>query len=129
VRPQLSGNPLGSVKSDRRRALSSLAVVERFFTRYIAAFDAFDAEAIASFYNVPCMMIRAGDVATLSTRSAVLANMQALVSLYRSQGYERAHFGDLRAAFLDAGVALVTVPTSERSPRSAASCARVARSS
>jgi hypothetical protein len=90
--------------------LSNLATVERFFTRYVAAFDAFDPEAIASFYNVPCMMIRAGEVATLSTRSAVLANMKALVARYRSQGYKRAHFGDLRAAFLDPGLALVTVP-------------------
>jgi hypothetical protein len=82
--------------------LSNLATVERLLTQYVAAFDAFDPEAIASFYNVPCMMIRAGEVATLSTRSAVLANMKALVALYRSQGYKR--------AFLDPGLALVTVP-------------------
>lgn len=69
--------------------MSNLATVERFFTRYAAAFDAFDPEAIASFYHVPCMMIRAGEVATLSTRSAVLANMKALVSLHRSRGYTR----------------------------------------
>jgi hypothetical protein len=55
------------------------------------------------------MMIRAGEIATLSTRGAVLANMKALVSLHRSQGYERAHCGDLRAVFLDPGIALVTV--------------------
>jgi hypothetical protein len=90
--------------------LSDLPTVERFFARYAAAFDAFDAEAIASFYHAPCMMIRAGEVATLSTRSAVLANMNALVARHRSQGYERARFGDLRAAFLVPGLVLVTVP-------------------
>ena len=89
--------------------MEDLATVESFFTRYVAAFDAFNPEAIASFYHVPCMMIQAGEVVTLSTRSAVLANMKALVSLYRSQGYERAHFGDVRAAFLGPGLALVTV--------------------
>jgi len=89
--------------------LSNLATVEHFFTRYVATFDALDPGAIASLYHVPCMMIRTGEIATLSTRSAVLANMKALVSLYRSQGYKRAHFGDLRAAFLDPGLALVTV--------------------
>ncbi len=85
-------------------------VWERFFTRYAAAFDAFDPEAIAAFYAVPCMMIRAGEAVTLSTTSAVLANMKALVATYRSEGCKRARFGDLQVALLDPGLALVTVP-------------------
>jgi hypothetical protein len=36
--------------------------------------------------------------------------MNALVALYRFQGYKRAEFGDLRAVFLDPGLTLVTVP-------------------
>jgi hypothetical protein len=83
---------------------------ESFFSRYAEAFDSFDAEAIASFYHVPCLLVRAPEVVALSTRSAVLANMRSLLATYRSRGYKRARFVDLRAVLLDPGLALVTVP-------------------
>ena len=81
-----------------------------YFTRYASAFDAFDGEAVARFYHVPCTMIRAGHVDVLATASAVRANMEALLRHHRAQGYERASFDGVRAVVLDRELALVTVP-------------------
>lgn len=80
-----------------------------YFTRYAAAFDAFDAAAVARFCHVPCTMIRAGQVDVLTTAGAISANMEALMRHHRAQGYERASFDGLRVAMLDRDLALVTV--------------------
>jgi hypothetical protein len=101
---------LGRAKALGVDPLSKALAWEGFFTRYAAAFDALDVETITSFYHVPCLSIRAAEVAALSTRSAVLANMTSLVATHRSRGCERAHFLGLRAVLLDPGAALVSVP-------------------
>ncbi len=87
----------------------ALVEMVNYFDRYAAAFNAFDPEAIASFYHVPCMMIQAGSVVVVSSREALVANMNALVELHRSQGYLRAAFDDLRAECLGSALALATV--------------------
>ena len=84
--------------------------VTDYFSRYAEAFDAFDAEAIAGFYHVPCMLVRPGSVVAFSTADEVIANMHALVSFYRSRGYRRASFGGVRSVVLDDGLVLATVP-------------------
>ena len=84
--------------------------VSEYFARYAAAFDAFDAEAIAEFYHLPCMLVRSGGVVAFSAREEVLANMQALVSFYRSRGYRRASFDEVRVVSLGGGLLLATVP-------------------
>jgi hypothetical protein len=81
-----------------------------YFTRYAAAFDAMDPEAVASFYHAPCLLVRSGSAVVLASAEAVLANMRALVAAYRSRGYERATFSDLEVVFLDRDIALVSVP-------------------
>jgi uncharacterized protein (TIGR02246 family) len=83
--------------------------VATFFERYAATFNALDPEAVTTFYHVPCMMIQPGSAVALGSREAVLANMTALVELYRAQGYQRASFADLRAGSLGPTLVLVTV--------------------
>jgi hypothetical protein len=84
--------------------------VADYFTRYAAAFDAMDPEAVATFYHAPCLLVRSGSAVELASAAAVLANMRALVAAYRARGYERATFSELQAVFLDRDIALVTVP-------------------
>jgi ketosteroid isomerase-like protein len=86
------------------------AGVADFFARYAAAFDARDAAAIASFYHVPCLLIRSGSAVAFQTADALAANLRALVESYASQGYERATFAESAVVFLDRDFALVTVP-------------------
>jgi predicted acetyltransferase len=89
-----------------------------FFARYAAAFDASDAEAIASFYHLPCLVVRSGSVVAFRTADALLANLRALLESYTAQGYERACFVQPAICFLDRDLALVTVPlTIERGAR------------
>jgi hypothetical protein len=70
--------------------------LEAFFDSYREAFDRLDADAIASHYHVPSMLIDGDACLIWTTGEQVLANMHALTELYRADGFERATF-DARA--------------------------------
>lgn len=69
--------------------------LDQFFDRYRAAFDAFDAESIASFLHSPCFMVNRDSVTQWSTREAILGNCQGLLAYHREHGYARASISDL----------------------------------
>ena len=85
------------------------ADLEPFFERYAAAFDAFDAQAVAAFLHCPCLMVNAEHVVPLTTPDAILANMRAVLRHHRAQGYARAAVSDVTELARSEGLAIVRV--------------------
>jgi hypothetical protein len=67
-----------------------------YFERYAEAFDRFDAEAIAGFVQVPCLMVNDDHVTLLPTEHAVVSNMRMLCDYHEREGYGGAHVLDVR---------------------------------
>jgi len=82
---------------------------ESFFADYAAAFNSFDAEALASFFHCPCMFANQEAIVVLSDRAAIHANMRALIEYHRSQHFERASVLGLRAEQQASNLAVVLV--------------------
>ena len=84
----------------------------RFLDAYRAAFEAFDAEAIADLFSYPCQI--AGDagevtVTTVATYEAWVPQLERLVSAYRAIGVRGAAFTEVHAIELTSRLAQVTV--------------------
>ena len=69
---------------------------EDYFRSYAHAFDAFDAERIASYFHCPCMMVNVNSVASFDTREAILRNMEEILRRHEGEGYDRASVGEFR---------------------------------
>ena len=69
---------------------------EDYFRSYALAFDAFDAERIASYFHCPCMMVNANSVASFDTREAILRNMEEILRHHEGEGYDHASVGGFR---------------------------------
>jgi len=69
---------------------------EDYFRSYALAFDAFDAERIASYFHCPCMMVNANAVASFDTREAILRNMEGILRHHEGEGYDHARVGEFR---------------------------------
>lgn len=82
---------------------------EPLFADYAAAFDAFDAAAIASFYHCPCLLVNGDATTALTSEGMVLDNMQALVEQHRSQRAGRALASIVRVENLAPNLATVGV--------------------
>jgi ketosteroid isomerase-like protein len=80
-----------------------------YFARYAAAFDTFDADAIASFYRVPCLMVRSDGVFPCEDRERLVAMLRSRLAAHQAQGYERTTADALSANVVGDGLALVTV--------------------
>lgn len=80
-----------------------------WFARYAAAFDAFDPDAIASFYRVPCLMVRSGGVYPCEDHERLLAMLRTRIASHQAQGCERTTADAVSATVLGNGLALVTV--------------------
>ena len=61
-----------------------------YFERYAAAFEAFDAAAIAGHYATPALLVRDGVPTTLASPEAVLDSVERLLDLHRAWGVETA---------------------------------------
>ena len=84
----------------------------RFLDAYRAAFEAFDAEAIADLFSHPCRIASdAGEVTvtTVATYEAWVPQVERLVSAYRAIGVRSAAFTELHAIELTSRLAQVTV--------------------
>lgn len=79
----------------------------KILEEYAEAFDAFDAERIATYYHCPCLMVTEGLVAPLMTEDAILENMRGLLDHHRAQNVGRAEVSDLHVEHLAKGLAIV----------------------
>jgi hypothetical protein len=87
----------------------SLQEISEFFTRYNAAFDALDGDAVAALWHSPSG-IRAGEALTWWAESEPMrANMVALCDVYRQAGYVRALHRVTEYVALGANAAFVNV--------------------
>ena len=68
------------------------ADVQRFFEDYRDAFNRLDGDAVARLYCVPSGIAHDKGYTHWPTFESVRANMVALCDLYRSHGFESAHF-------------------------------------
>ncbi len=59
-----------------------------YFERYAAAFEAYDAGAVAAHYAVPALLIRDGVPTTLDSPAAVRDSVERLLDLHRAWGVE-----------------------------------------
>ncbi|XOV80994.1 MAG: hypothetical protein ACFHVJ_08590 [Aestuariibacter sp.] len=66
--------------------------MEELFTKYTAAFDAFDAVAIAGLYRLPCAISDADGVQTYSRVSELTDKFAANCEAMRNFGYQSARF-------------------------------------
>ena len=64
--------------------------VRTFFERYAAAFEAYDAAAIAACFATPCLFVRAGQTEAAADEAAVTASVEALLDLHRGWDVGRA---------------------------------------
>lgn len=80
-----------------------------WFEGHAADFDAFDAEAIAARFHVPCLMVNDEYTALLPTPDAVLANMRDLCAYHEAQGYGQAQVVDVRVQETSPDVCFATV--------------------
>ncbi|MDF2178893.1 hypothetical protein P2G88_11595 [Aliiglaciecola sp. CAU 1673] len=66
--------------------------MESFFKQYTAAFDAFDAKAIANLYRLPCAIADADGVQSFTDRSALVSKFAANCKSMQAMGYSGARF-------------------------------------
>ncbi|PWJ20409.1 DUF4440 domain-containing protein [Jannaschia seohaensis] len=82
---------------------------ETFLNAYIGAFEAFDAERIASFYNAPCVTMRGdGEVMAFATQAETSDFFAVVVPKYQHDGMTSFAFDDLEVAGLGAASARLT---------------------
>lgn len=69
--------------------------IQKFFEQWTAAFDRFDAEAIADHMNVPLTIVAKEGAVALTQRSQVVANFEGVNEVHRNLGYHHAVLEDL----------------------------------
>jgi len=82
---------------------------EIYFADYAAAYNAFDADAVASFFHCPCMFANREAIVVLSSRATIHANMRGLLDYHRRKNFECASVLRLRAEQQASGLAIVHV--------------------
>lgn len=65
------------------------------FDRYAAAFEAYDAPAIAAHFAVPALLVRDGVPTTLGTPEGLLDSVERLLDLHRAWGVETSRVAGL----------------------------------
>lgn len=66
--------------------------MEELFNKYTEAFNAFEPEAIASLYRLPCAISDADGVQTFTQRTALVAKFALNCESMRNFGYQHAQF-------------------------------------
>lgn len=66
-----------------------------FFERYAQAFEAFDADAIAERFAVPCLFVRDGVTEAATSRQTVTDSVEALLALHRAWDVQRARIAEI----------------------------------
>ncbi len=87
------------------------AEIGRFFADYAAAYDAFDASAIARHFAVPSYILHPDrDTAAFTTADALHANMERVNAINRAHDYGRAEPGPLTVTAFAPSLVLAMVP-------------------
>ena len=60
------------------------------FTRYGEAFDAFNAQAIVTFFDVPCLITNTSQSGALTSEDQLVRNFEAVNESHRGIGYAHA---------------------------------------
>ncbi|WP_028452696.1 nuclear transport factor 2 family protein [Chitinilyticum aquatile] len=76
---------------------------------YTAAFNALDGDAVADLCAEPCQIVQGGRVEHWPDRAAVAANMRALCTQYRENGYQHAQAAIRDCRVFGAGNALLDI--------------------
>jgi ketosteroid isomerase-like protein len=66
--------------------------MEELFNKYTEAFNAFDPQAIASLYRLPCAISDADGVQTFTQRAALVKKFTSNCESMRNVGYQHAQF-------------------------------------
>lgn len=72
-----------------------------YFSRYGAAFEAYDADAIAAHFALPALFVRDGVTVPVDSREALLESVEGLLALHRAWDVEKArvaHVTELESA-------------------------------
>ncbi len=72
-----------------------------YFKRYGDAFEAYDADAIASHFALPALFVRDGVTVHVDSREALMESVESLLALHRAWDVEKArvaHVTELEAA-------------------------------
>ena len=78
------------------RSSDPTADLQCLFKAYDAACFDFDADAVAGFYDLPCLLSSPGGQASFTARGEVRAAMARLFTLYRQRGLVSASIVDLK---------------------------------
>ncbi len=78
------------------RSPDPTADLQCLFKSYDAASFDFDADAVAGFYDLPCLLSTQGGNASFNARGELRAAMARLFSLYRQRGLVSASIVDLK---------------------------------
>ncbi|HEX2621985.1 MAG TPA: hypothetical protein VHL11_17635, partial [Phototrophicaceae bacterium] len=82
---------------------------EDYFQQYARAYDHFDAVNVATFFHLPCFIVRFDSVTLLQTSQAVQDYVTSLINDYREQGYHHRLISHLNAESLGRNTVFVTV--------------------
>ncbi len=78
------------------------------FNNYVAASITLDAELVASYYDVPFLLVTAGGTMPLASRSDAVVYLESSFRALRETDYEGTRFPTLRARALGQGLAVVS---------------------
>ncbi|WP_325893603.1 hypothetical protein [Grimontia sp. NTOU-MAR1] len=83
--------------------------MEELFQKYAAAWDAFDPEAIASLYRLPCAIVDSDGVQTYTDKIELLNKFSNNCRDMGNIGYKQAKFSILNQQRLDVGQVAVNI--------------------
>ncbi|HEX9952771.1 MAG TPA: hypothetical protein VGB53_13445 [Rubricoccaceae bacterium] len=92
--PDLAPTPDGGGRDDSG-AWADEARVHAMLDAYGAAFEAYDAPAIAAHFAVPTLLVRDGTTTTLDSPADVLDSVERLLDLHRAWGVETSRIAAL----------------------------------
>lgn len=69
--------------------------VASFFDRYAQAFEAYDADAITSFFQTPCLFVREGTTEASATPEDVAHSVRLLLDVHRAWDVQTAEPDDV----------------------------------
>jgi len=83
--------------------------IQGFFDLYAERYMAFDADAIASMYEVPFLAVREGRSIHLGDAGAAREHLVGLMDAYRNSGARQVTIADLQITLIDRTSALATL--------------------
>ena len=82
--------------------------IRRTYDEYFQVFQTLRPEAVASFYNVPCLALSPQGVTVMSTSEEVRALFRTMRTALQARDYARSERGELHVSRLSDQIALVS---------------------